>query len=348
MTDPPFRAPGMSPRWDFLTQSWKLVSPVRPRVMVTSPAFGRPGSFLLTYLPALVLCLSSMTSCSIFSPETSWICLMATPSNSKPNDQPTLVSRSGRPIGHNLLLAVDAGGDMPVEVLLGQGRPTGELGETEDHELSGLDGGDADHTDHHAGIDRLRSVGLVVALHEEGLVGGEPEERALPPFVDEEGGDGAPQLGPQCVVVRLEDRPLSAAEDRLLKVVEEAADVDVAPRRVAGERPGAPYPSAPPGERPDAVDPVGVQQVVLALGDVELEADGAPHHLVRGRLVHAAGVVVAAPDASHVTARGHEHVGPRAGVGDLDPRPVQHGVLGVVACVVDPPLADLLGVEPGR
>src|SRR5437588_12994589 len=106
MTEPPLRAPGMSPRWDFLTQSWKLVSPVRPGVMVTSPALGRPGSFLLTYLPSCVLCLSSMTSCSLLRPETSWICLIWMPSNSKPNDQPTLVSRSGRPMDRYLPLLV--------------------------------------------------------------------------------------------------------------------------------------------------------------------------------------------------------------------------------------------------
>src|SRR5438874_7196649 len=102
MTEPPLRAPGMSPRWDFLTQSWKLVSPVSPRVRVTSPALGRPGSFLLTYLPSWVLCLSSMTSCSIFRPEISWICLIWIPSNSNPNDQPTPVSISGKPIVHLL------------------------------------------------------------------------------------------------------------------------------------------------------------------------------------------------------------------------------------------------------
>ena len=35
-------------------------------------------------------------------------------------------------------------------------------------------------------------------------------------------------------------------------------------------------------------------------------------------------------------------------VEDLDPRPVERGVLGVVAGLVDPPLLDLLGVEAGR
>ena len=38
----------------------------------------------------------------------------------------------------------------------------------------------------------------------------------------------------------------------------------------------------------------------------------------------------------------------RQRVEDLDPRPVERRVLGVVAGLVDPPLADLLGVEAGR
>ena len=99
------------------------------------------------------------------------------------------------------------------------------------------------------------------------------------------------------------------------------------------------------GEGPDAVDPDRVEQVVLVLGDVDLEVDGAPHDLVGRRLVHAAGVVVAAPDAGHVAARRDEDVGAAGRVEDLDPRPVQGGVLRVVADLVDPPLLDLLGVQ---
>src|SRR5438093_10218756 len=94
----------MSPKRDFFIQSWKFLSSDRPRVSVISPALGRPGSFLLTYLPSLVLCLSSMTSFSILRPETSWICLMVMPSNSKPNDQPTEVSSSGSGMGTYLLV----------------------------------------------------------------------------------------------------------------------------------------------------------------------------------------------------------------------------------------------------
>src|SRR5207244_1516703 len=149
MTDPPLRAPGMSPRCALWIQSWKLLSPVRPRVIVTSPDFGRPGSFLLTYLPSLVLCFSSMTSCSILRPLTSWICLIATPSNSTPNDQPTLVSISGRPTLYSSLGSPVSG------VLLGEGGSARELGELEDDELRRLHRSHTDLADNHPGIDRL-------------------------------------------------------------------------------------------------------------------------------------------------------------------------------------------------
>ena len=71
---------------------------------VTSPAFGRPGSFLIMYLPSLVFCLSSTTSCSIFRPLISVICLIITPSNSSPKEWPTEESRSGSAMSVYLLV----------------------------------------------------------------------------------------------------------------------------------------------------------------------------------------------------------------------------------------------------
>ena len=92
---------------------------------------------------------------------------------------------------------------------------------------------------------------------------------AVPPDPQEEGVDRPLHADPEPLVVGLEDNPLGALEDRLLDVVEEPADVEVPPRRVGRDRPGAPHADAPAGERADAVDPVGVQLVVLGLGDVE-------------------------------------------------------------------------------
>src|ERR1700704_4614972 len=135
------------------------------------------------YFPSFVLCFSSMTSCSILIPLISWICLMATPSNSMPNDQPTLVSKSGRATLHSSLGSPVSG------LLLGQGGPARELGQLEDDELRRLHRGHADLADDHPGIDGLRRVGLVVALHEEGLVRRQTEEGPLAPLVDEERRD---------------------------------------------------------------------------------------------------------------------------------------------------------------
>ena len=52
MIAPPLRASVILPNCESLIHFSKLLSPVRPRVSVTSPAFGRPGSFLMMYLPS--------------------------------------------------------------------------------------------------------------------------------------------------------------------------------------------------------------------------------------------------------------------------------------------------------
>ena len=110
----------------------------------------------------------------------------------------------------------------------------------------------------------------------------------------------------------------------------------------------APDADASTREGPDHVDPLGVQQVVLVAGDVDLDVDRPTDDLVGGRLVHSAGVVVAPPDAGDVARRWHVGQQPGGRVHGLHPRPVQGGVRGVVARLVDPPLLDLLGVEARR
>src|SRR5262245_57683045 len=209
MTAPPLRASFILPKWADLTHFSKLLSLVRARVSVISPALGRPGSFLLMYLPSGELAFISMVSCSILRPDTSWMCLMTTPSISRPNEWPTGPFRSGRAMASTSWLS------------LGQGGAARELRQPEDHELGRLHRCHADLADELAGVDDLGRVRLVVTLDVEGFVGREPEQRALAPFVGEEGRDGAPDPGPEGVVVRLELDPLRAVQDRLLEVVEE-------------------------------------------------------------------------------------------------------------------------------
>ena len=80
---------------------------------------------------------------------------------------------------------------------------------------------------------------------------------------------------------------------------------------------------------------------VMLVSDVERAA----HDLVGRRLVHAAGVVAAAPDAGDGPAR-RDDAGARRGPGRApEPRPVERGVLRVVARLLDAPLLHLLGVE---
>ena len=102
MIAPPLRAWGIFPNCESLIHFSNDWSAVKPRVRVISAAFHRPGSFLMTYLPSGPFSLSSMTSCSIFSPVTSVIDLMVIPSNSSPNEWPTELSRSGRAMAHYL------------------------------------------------------------------------------------------------------------------------------------------------------------------------------------------------------------------------------------------------------
>src|SRR6266511_4660670 len=63
---------------------------------------------------------------------------------------------------------------------------TGVLADAEDHELSGLDGCDADDRDDHPGVDHVGRVRLVVALDEERFAGGPAHERAVAPHAGQE------------------------------------------------------------------------------------------------------------------------------------------------------------------
>src|SRR5262245_33578271 len=128
--------------------------------------------------------------------------------------------------------------------LLSDVRAARELGETEDDELRRLHRRDPDLADDLPAIDDVRGIRLGVALHVEGLLRSRPEQRAVPPDTQEERVDRALDPLPEVEVVRLEDDPLGALEDRLLDVVEQTANVEVPPRRVAGDGAGAPHADA--------------------------------------------------------------------------------------------------------
>ena len=67
----------------------------------------------------------------------------------------------------------------------------------------------------------------------------------------------------------------------------------------------------PRPEGSNAVDALGVEQVLLVAGDVDLKIDRPTDDLVGRRFVDAAGVVVTPPDTRHVT--GGRHEGQQAG-----------------------------------
>src|ERR1700704_762951 len=167
----------------------------------------------------------------------------------------------------------------PLAKLLGLPR---HLADPEDDELRRLHRSDADLADHLAGIDHFRRVGLRVALDVERLFRSLAHQRARVVDAQQEGGDVPGDPLPERLVVGLEDHPLGADLDRLLDHQEQAADVDVPPRRVAGDRARAPDPDAAVAHVPDAVDPARVQEVLLRARDGVLEAERAADDLVRG------------------------------------------------------------------
>src|SRR6202048_1922770 len=296
-----------------------------------------PGIFLMISLSSGPFFFSSVTYISEAEPPTSVNCAMVVPSTSIAKlraASASLVETFGRPVAiYSSLFAKRCAAR--------------ELGDLEDDELRRFHRRDADLDDELARIDRLGRVQLAVAFDIERLAGGRPEECAVAPDANQEGADGALDPLPERHVVGLEDHPLGAQQDGALDVVEEPADVDVPPGRIARQCPRAPDPDAAAGEGANDVDALRVQQVVLALGDLQLEGDRAADDFVRRGLVHAAGVVAARPDAGHVAARRNEIRLAGEGVEDLDPRPVEGGLLRVVPRFVAPPLANLLRVQAG-
>src|SRR5438552_6462595 len=276
-----------------------------------------PGIFLMIILPSGPFSFSSVTSISDVNPPTSVNCAMVVPSISIAKLRAAIAS----------LLETFGTPAAIYPSLFAERCSARELGDLEDDELCRFHRGDADLDDELARIDRLRGVHLAVAFDVERLAGRGSEERAVPPDADQEGADGALDSLPERHVVGLEDHPLGAQQDGTLDVVEEPADVDVPPGRIAGEGARAPDPDAATREGANNVDPLRVQQIVLALGDLQLEGDRAADDLIRRSLVHAPGVVAARPDAGHVAARRDEIRLAGEGVEDLDPGPVEGGVL---------------------
>src|SRR3954468_4918069 len=228
---------------------------------------------------------------------------------------------------HNRRLAPRSGAPGVLGGLFLDATAGGHLADPEDDEFRGLARGEADLDDQLAGVDDLGRVGLVVALDVERLLGRGAHQGAVAPQQGQERRDRALDALPQPVVVGLEHHPLGGALDARLDHDKQPAHVDVAPRRVARQRTGTPDPDAAVHEA-DRVDPLGVEQVLLALAHVVLEAERAAHDLVGRGLVDAALAVGARVHAGDVARRGNEDVA-LVRVVDLDPREVVRAVLGV-------------------
>src|SRR5690606_1426016 len=112
-----------------------------------------------------------------------------------------------------------------------------DLTDPDDHELGGLQGREADLDVDDAVVDVALRGRLAVALDEIGLARRRALEGALPEKVLHEGADVQADLGPERLVVRLEDDPLRSAEQRLLDEQGSAANRNVLP--VGGDEIGA-------------------------------------------------------------------------------------------------------------
>src|SRR5215208_4564627 len=105
----------------------------------------------------------------------------------------------------------------------------GPLAKPEDHELSRLHRRHADLDDQLALIADLLWIELFITFDIERLLRREPKQHAIAPAHRQEGARLTPHLGPQILVVRLEDHPLGAALKRLLDVSEQPPHAHIAP-----------------------------------------------------------------------------------------------------------------------
>ena len=105
-------------------------------------------------------------------------------------------------------------------------RTATELTDTEDDKLCRFRGSDAHECDHAAEINRLRWVGLFIALDEVRFLGLIANELAFEPLNAQKCADIAPDTLPQHRVVGLKDHPLGAFLNRFFEKEKEAADID--------------------------------------------------------------------------------------------------------------------------
>src|SRR4051812_22710754 len=105
----------------------------------------------------------------------------------------------------------------------------GDLLDLKDHELRRLERRESDHDVDDALVDVGLGGGLAAALDEERVARRRALERPLLEERLHERADVEADLGPERLVVGLEDDPLRAAEEALLDVEGQATDGDVFP-----------------------------------------------------------------------------------------------------------------------
>ena len=171
-----------------------------------------------------------------------------------------------------------------------------------------------------------------VALDEVRFLRFVTKQRAGLPLVEEEVLDGASDVGPERLAIRLENGPLRAFVNRAFEVDEVPAQVDVLPFGIGTDRAGAPEPEAAAFEEAKTINAFGIQHLLLAFVDQLLEPDREVHHFVRRRFPDGALNVVPRVDAGHKTARRQVQFLARDRVEHRHPRIINRRVFRIELC----------------
>ena len=202
------------------------------------------------------------------------------------------------------------------------------LTDTENDELAGLTTPPIGQT---AG--RCRSFWVIVFVATNEMASARlSQQGAGLPFAEQEVFDGAPDVVPERVAIGLENRPLGAFVNRVLQIGEVAAYIDVLPFGIRADRARSPKSETTAGKVAEAVDTVGIENVLLRFVKQGLKADGPAHNFVGRRLEHTTLNVVARVNAGHETTGRQFDLAPTLRVGRIkfrDPWVIERSVFRI-------------------
>src|SRR6266404_3866039 len=178
-----------------------------------------------------------------------------------------------------------------------------DLLNAEDHELRRLGDGHADFGNDLARLANRRRIGLVVALHEEGLLGGCPEQPAVPPLIRQKVADRPDDALPQRGIIGFKNYKLGALVDRFAKKVEKTARADIAEVAVEVAAQGPCSEDLDVAVKiADDIDAVRIEQSLLGLGEPVIDPHRTLDILVGRRFEDTASGIDTSVNPGHVSA----------------------------------------------